>query len=111
MFERALWLMERRRIAEERMNTLWAPIYDENWGTTIEPSHRRMVDCLLGLLDCDAACGTGKYWPVLLEHPVRAFGIDQAQGMLACAQAKHPNRRRIWHCRSFATPRRRHSRA
>ena len=30
--ERAAWLKEKRRRAEERMDTLFAPIYDENWG-------------------------------------------------------------------------------
>jgi hypothetical protein len=29
--DRSTWMKEKRRRSEERMDTLFAPIYDENW--------------------------------------------------------------------------------
>jgi 2-polyprenyl-3-methyl-5-hydroxy-6-metoxy-1,4-benzoquinol methylase len=94
--ERALWLKEKRRLAEERMDTLFAPIYDEQWGAYINPAHERFMQRFLILLPqystiLDAACGTGKYWSMLLERGHTIIGIDQAQGMLSRAKAKFPS--------------------
>jgi cyclopropane fatty-acyl-phospholipid synthase-like methyltransferase len=38
----------------------------------------------------DAACGTGKYWPILLARGVQVKGIDQSSEMLRRASQKHP---------------------
>ena len=38
--DRATWLKEKRRRAEERYDMLWAPIYDQNWGGYINDSHQ-----------------------------------------------------------------------
>ena len=89
------WLKEKRQMAEERMDTLFAPIYDENWGTIIAPMHEQFMKRFLGLcppggLILDAACGTGKYWPMILASGRGIFAIDQSQGMLECALKKHP---------------------
>lgn len=94
--DRSDWLIEKRRLTEERYDTLHAPIYDENWGATISPSHQQFLKEFLGLcpphsLILDAACGTGKYWPMILVSGRSVFGIDQSQGMLARAQAKFPD--------------------
>lgn len=94
--DRGAWIRERRRINEERMDTLFAPTYDERWGGYINPTHRRMVERFLALLPphahlLDAACGTGKYWPLLLENGRSLLGTDQSEGMLRQAQAKFPN--------------------
>ena len=93
--DRAAWLRERRRIAEERMDTLFAPVYDDHWGGYINPTHRRMVGRFLALCPprariLDAACGTGKYWPLLSEGGHDLLGIDQSAGMLRRAHAKFP---------------------
>jgi len=40
---------EKRRIAEGRMDTLFAPVYDDHWGGYINPTHRRMVGHFLAL--------------------------------------------------------------
>ena len=69
--DRTTWLKEKRRLAEERMDTLFAPIYDEHWGGTIDATHRSFVErflegCSPAGLILDAACGTGKYWPIVL---------------------------------------------
>ena len=82
-------------MSEERMDALFAPIYDENWGTVIAATHQQFFDRFLKLstphgMVLDAACGTGKYWPLLLEAGRSIFGIDQSQGMLRVAQHKHP---------------------
>jgi SAM-dependent methyltransferase len=89
---RLAWLKAQRRWAEEQEDTLYAPIYDEKWGA-IDPTHQHFFTRFLGLcppqgLILDAACGTGKYWPLILATGRTAFGIDQSQGMLARAHAK-----------------------
>lgn len=93
--ERSLWLKETRRLAEQRMDTRWAPIYDENWGASISPTHQQFIHRFLDRLPrhssiLDAACGTGKYWPMLLEQGHTVLGIDQSRGMLSRARAKSP---------------------
>ena len=93
--ERTAWITLKRRETEERMDTLFAPIYDQDWGAVIDPIHRRFVTaiaaaCPPGSSIPDAACGTGKYWPILLECGCNPTGIDQSQGMLVQAKAKFP---------------------
>jgi 2-polyprenyl-3-methyl-5-hydroxy-6-metoxy-1,4-benzoquinol methylase len=39
----------------------------------------------------DAACGTGKYWPLILSSGRSVLGMDQAQEMLNRAHAKSPD--------------------
>src|SRR5262249_32384658 len=94
--DRSSWLKEKRRRTEERMDTLWAPTYDQNWGGYINDSHRLMIDrflavCPPGGIILDAACGTGKYWPIILAAGRSIYGIDQSQQMLNRATSKHPN--------------------
>jgi SAM-dependent methyltransferase len=93
--DRAGWIAERRRINEARMDSLFAPDYDERWGQ-INPAHRAMIMKLLdtcppGPRILDAACGTGKYWPLLLDHGARITGVDQSGGMLRRASTKFPD--------------------
>lgn len=93
--ERAAWLRERRRLGEARMDTLWSADYDERWGTYANASHLRMVGqlvarCPPGARILDAACGTGRYWPLLLGEGRSLTGADQSAGMLARARAKFP---------------------
>ena len=94
--ERTAWLKQKRVEAEQRMDKLWSPIYDDNWGAIIAPSHRTMMLkflslCAPGGLLLDGACGTGKYWPMILERDLTIYGIDQSRGMLARARKKHPS--------------------
>ena len=77
------------------MDRLFAPTYDEDWGTTIAGTHRRFIERFLRLCPVqarllDAACGTGKYWPVILASGRTILAIDQSQGMLDRASAKFP---------------------
>jgi SAM-dependent methyltransferase len=92
---RRRFLNERRAICEQRMDTLHAPTYDERWGSYINPTHRACVDAVIALvpsggLVLDAACGTGKYWPMMLDAGLQVIGVDQSQEMLQVARAKHP---------------------
>ena len=92
--DRTAWLRERRRIAEERFDTLYAPTYDRDEGD-IGPTHRRFVAelvrrCSPGGRILDAACGTGKYFGMVLDTGRQPVGTDQSAGMLAQARAKHP---------------------
>lgn len=91
---RRAWLDSRRRSHAERMTALHAPTYDAEWGE-IMPSHAAFLGVLLARTReagtiLDAACGTGKYWPMVLTGGRTVIGVDQAAGMLAVAAVKHP---------------------
>jgi SAM-dependent methyltransferase len=81
-------------MTEVRMDTLFARDYDEHWGS-IDTTHHEMLNRFLNLClpqgtILDAACGTGKYWSIILASGRSVVGIDQSQQMLLKAQAKHP---------------------
>ncbi len=93
--DRADWLKQTRRKIEERYDTRWAPVYDAHWGSAIEPTHLQWIGrflelCPPGGLLLDAACGTGKYWSLLLESGRQIRGVDQSAGMLGYAHEKFP---------------------
>ncbi len=93
---RSEWLKTKRRLTEERYDRLWAPIYDDNWGSYLGPLHvemlTRVVESLpANALILDAACGTGKYWPLLTSLGREFVGIDQSGQMLERACQKHPS--------------------
>ena len=95
--ERSAWLKEKRRIAEVRYDTLHASSYDQNWGH-INASHRSFLQhflslCPPGCTILDAACGTGKYWPLILASDRSVVGIDQSRQMLLRANEKFPSQR------------------
>jgi len=92
--DRLAWLQEVRRSARGRYDTLYSPTYDEEWGA-IAPTHRQFLGRFLDLCPpqghlLDAACGTGKYWPLILASGRTVLGTDQSQGMLARAHEKLP---------------------
>jgi len=92
--DRASWLREKRREAEEGYDILWSPLYDVEGGYP-NASHQRFIQKFVDLfpqngLLLDAACGTGRYMPQLLEKGHTIIGIDQAQGMLSRAKEKFP---------------------
>jgi SAM-dependent methyltransferase len=92
--DRQAWLRERRQTAEERHDTIHAFTYDEQYGE-IGPTHRRFVtdlveSCPPGGAVLDAACGTGKYFAMVLDAGRRVVGTDQSTGMLARARARFP---------------------
>ena len=94
--DRGEWLRERRRVTTERFDTLHAATYDQQEWAVISPTHRRFVDRLIdrcppGGRILDAACGTGKYFGMVLDAGRRVVGTDQSAGMLAQARAKHPD--------------------
>jgi len=91
--DRATWRKEKRRETEWRLTNLFAPTYDQQWGTSISKTHMRFIDKFLGYLPSqgrvlDAACGTGRFWPLFLSKGFSVLGIDQSQGMLDMAKAK-----------------------
>jgi cyclopropane fatty-acyl-phospholipid synthase-like methyltransferase len=93
--ERSIWLKEKRRVSEVRYDTLHAGSYDQNWGH-INASHRSFLHhfltlCPPGCTILDAACGTGKYWSLILDSGRSVTGIDQSQQMLLRANDKFPN--------------------
>ncbi len=92
--DRRAWLDERRANAEERFDRLYAPTYDED-DIPITATHRRFVaavieSCPPGGSILDAACGTGRYFEMILAAGRQVVGIDQSAGMLAQARSKFP---------------------
>jgi SAM-dependent methyltransferase len=91
--ERTAWLRELRRVDERQEDDL-AGDFDAHWGE-IEPMHHAFVGRFLSRLPSDgrvldAACGTGKYFPVVLSGGRRLLGVDHAGALLANAAAKFP---------------------
>jgi SAM-dependent methyltransferase len=94
--DRLEWIKEKRRLTRERYDYLFASTYDEQWGSIISPTHEscfnRFLDvCPPHALILDAACGTGKYWSLILASDRKVVGIDQSQAMLNCAHSKFPD--------------------
>src|SRR5688500_1574133 len=93
--DRQTWLAEQRLKAEQRYDRLYSPTYDEDDGP-IPPMHRRFVEKLIdstppGGVILDVPCGTGRYFPLVLDAGRSVVGIDQSAGMLAKARTKHPD--------------------
>jgi SAM-dependent methyltransferase len=91
--ERRAWLRDRRRVDEQQEDAL-AGDYDVQWGE-IEPTHQGFVERFLFRLPpagrvLDAACGTGKYFPMVLATGRLLLGVDHAGAALAIAAAKFP---------------------
>ena len=92
--DRAAWLRERRQTTEERHDAIHAFTYDDEYGE-IGETHRRFVAdlverCPPGGTVLDAACGTGKYFAVVLASGRSLLGVDHAGASLAIAAAKFP---------------------
>jgi SAM-dependent methyltransferase len=91
--DRRAWLRDRRRVDEQQEDAL-AGDYDAQWGE-IEPTHHGFVERFLSRLPpggrvLDAACGTGKYFPIVLAGGRLLLGVDHAGAALAIAAAKFP---------------------
>jgi SAM-dependent methyltransferase len=91
--ERRAWLRHLRRV-DERQEDALAGDFDAHWGE-IEPLHHSFVGRFLSMLPADgrvldAACGTGKYFPMVLASGRQLVGVDHAGGLLANAAAKFP---------------------
>jgi cyclopropane fatty-acyl-phospholipid synthase-like methyltransferase len=93
--DRTSWLREKRREAEERYSTLWAPLYWEEFGLYPNETHQQFMREFIDLLPqnsvvLDAASGAGRYLPFLLEKGYSVTATDQSAGMLARAKEKFP---------------------
>jgi SAM-dependent methyltransferase len=91
--DRGAWLRNLRRV-DERQEDALAGDFDAHWGE-IEPTHQMFVERFLSRLPpdgrvLDAACGTGKYFPMVLASGRRLLGVDHAGAYLANAAAKFP---------------------
>ena len=88
------WLNEKRIMAEKRYDSIFSIDYDKNWGN-IEKIHEETLEKFLKLIIpngkiLDAACGTGKYYPIISSKNFHILGIDQSQKMLENATCKFP---------------------
>jgi SAM-dependent methyltransferase len=91
--DRAIWLLEMRRTMARQEDALSAD-FDAQWGE-IEDSHRSFVERFLARLPpgarvLDAACGTGKYFGMVLDTGRAILGVDHSAGHLAMAASKFP---------------------
>jgi SAM-dependent methyltransferase len=91
--DRGPWLRNLRRVNERQEDALAAD-FDAHWGE-IGDTHRAFVERFLQLLPAagrvlDAACGTGKYFPMVLASGRRLLGVDHAGAYLANAATKFP---------------------
>jgi SAM-dependent methyltransferase len=91
--DRRAWLRDLRRV-DERQEDALAGDFDALWGE-VEPTHQMFVERFLSRLPpngrvLDAACGTGKYFPMVLASGRRLLGVDHAGAYLAVAAAKFP---------------------
>lgn len=91
--DRAEWVRKLRRENERQENAL-APEYEAYWGE-IEDTHRAFVERFLSMLPpggsvLDAACGIGKYFPMVLGGGCSLLGVDHTGAYLANAEAKYP---------------------
>jgi cyclopropane fatty-acyl-phospholipid synthase-like methyltransferase len=89
--DREAWLRNLRRVNERQEDAL-ALDYDAQWGE-IETAHRTSVEWFLSMLPpggrvLDAACGTGKYFPMVLTSGRSLLGVDHSGAYLANAGAK-----------------------
>ena len=94
--DRDEWLKQMRLACEEEYDIRWAPFYGEKWGLYDNSIHLQFLQEFLRLLPhnshiLDAACGAGRYLPVLLAGGHSVIGIDQSGGMLSKAREKFPS--------------------
>src|SRR5947208_6264878 len=92
---RRVWLAEVMQKKLERFDCLYAPTYDQEWGA-IPQTHRRFVRRIIESAPergsiLDAACGTGRFFPMILESGRTLRGAEWSVGMLDIARAKHPD--------------------
>ena len=92
--DRAAWLRRLNHENAEQEDAL-SEVYDERWGE-IEETHRWFVVRFLTSLPLggrvlDAACGTGKYFTMVLDSGRSVVGVDHSSGHLARAREKLPD--------------------
>jgi SAM-dependent methyltransferase len=92
--DRAEWVRNLRRVNEQQEDAL-SPDFDAQWGE-IGDTHRAYVERFLSRLPpggrvLDAACGTGKYFAIVLATGRSLLGVDHSAGHLARARAKFPD--------------------
>src|SRR3989337_2698437 len=93
--DRGAWLRRLRRENAEQEDALSA-VYDERWGE-LEETHRALVERFLSSLPpggrvLDAACGTGKYFGMVLDSGRSLLGVDHTGAHLATGAASCPDR-------------------
>lgn len=92
--DRQAWVAQVRRVNEAQDDAIDAD-FDAAWGL-IEDDHRDFLDRFRGMPSpdarvLDAACGTGKYFPLVLASGRSMLGVDHSDAHLASARAKFPD--------------------
>jgi SAM-dependent methyltransferase len=92
--DREVWIRDLRRVNERQEDAL-APVFDARWGE-IEETDRAFMERFLSLLPpdgrvLDAACGTGRHFPLVLDGGRSLLGVDHSGAYLANARAKFPH--------------------
>jgi SAM-dependent methyltransferase len=91
--DREAWVLQLRRLNEEQESAEDLDL-DPYWAE-IEDTHRALVERFCSMLPpegrvLDAACGPGRYFPLLLESGRSLIGVDHTDAYLAEAVAKFP---------------------
>ena len=91
--DRVTWLRELRRMNEQQEEGL-VDVFDATWGQ-VEDTHRAFIERFLSMLPpsgrvLDAACGTGKYFGLVLEGGRSVLGVDHTGAYLRRAAEKFP---------------------
>jgi len=91
---REAWLLHMRREGEREADAL-DPDRDDYWDE-IGPTHRSFTERFLSELPpdgsvLDAACGPGRYFPMVLESGRMVVGVDHADAYLADLGLRFPN--------------------
>ena len=88
--DRAAWLAERGQYVVDDYDEGAATYDDIDYPREVQEVWvgRLVATCPSGGSVLDAACGTGRYFPVTVAAGRRVVGVDQSSGMLAQARAR-----------------------
>jgi ubiquinone/menaquinone biosynthesis C-methylase UbiE len=93
--DRDVWLKDVMRRKLERFDVLYPPGYDRSWGRIGEEHGtylRKVIQSVdPGGLILDAACGTGRFFSMIVDSGRQVLGVDWSEGMLERATLKFPD--------------------
>ncbi|MGZ8631155.1 MAG: class I SAM-dependent methyltransferase [Actinomycetota bacterium] len=93
MEDRREWLLSLRRENERQENAL--QVDGDPYWSEIEPTHRSFVERFLSMTPpgsriLDAACGIGRYFPLVVESGRTVLGVDHTGSYIARARTAAP---------------------
>lgn len=88
--DRRTWIDERRAAVVACYDAEAATYDDDPYPNEVQREwvRRLLATCPAGGVVLDAACGTGRYFPLVTDAGLRVVGTDQSAGMLDQARAR-----------------------